>query len=109
MGHVAVVLVIALAASVAAGLLSYRFRMKLAVVAGVASVALMALASGLFYFGIMDALSQDKFSGWTNWNKSDTIITGPLIGWWMPLCAVTVQTFQVGILLYAMRRRRFLE
>jgi hypothetical protein len=98
---VAVVLTIGLIAAVVATVMSFRHRTVPGVVSGAVSAAFLLLACSIFYFGVVDALGLDGFSGYSAWNKTETLVTAPMIGWWISAVAPMVQGAQVVFLAYS--------
>ncbi len=101
MTNVTFVLVLSLAASILATVLSYLRRRALGVIATVFTAGLLLVAGTIFYLGIMDALDLDSFDGFTQLNRSVTIWSAPMLGW----CIVmTVPIVQATALAYCCHR-----
>ena len=101
MSKVIVVLILSLVASIIAVVLSYLHRRISGVIAGSVSAGLLLMASGIFYFGIIDALNLDSFVGWTLLNRTWTVEVGPMLGWWIAVTIPVVQAAQAVVLAYS--------
>lgn len=103
MSKLTIVLALSLAASIVATVLSYLHRRASGVIAGMVSAGLLLAAVGIFYFGIIDALSLDSFVGWTILNRTLSVEAGPMIGWWSAMTVSVVQSAQAVVLAYSSR------
>ncbi len=103
MDLVSVLVAIALIMSIVALALTSLERRVSGVVAGTVSAALLMAACAVFYFGILDALRLEEFSGMTHWNRTQAFETGPELGFFISVAAPAVQAAQAIFLAYSGR------
>jgi hypothetical protein len=101
MSTVTIVLTLSLVASVIAALLSYLNRRVSGVIAGTFAAGLLLAAAGIFYFGIVDALHLESFAGITLLNRTWSVETAPMLGWWIAAIVPVIQAAQAVVLAYA--------
>ncbi len=98
---VAIVLALSLVASIMAAVLSFLGRRASGVVIGLVSAGLLLAACGVFYFRIIDALNLNSFVWYAHLNRTWTIETGPMLGWWIAAVVPAVQGAQAVVLAYS--------
>lgn len=101
MSEVTIIVVLALIAAILALVLSALPRRVPGVVAGLVSSSLLLLAGAVFYFGIIDALGLDTFSGYSYLNRTRMLTTGPGPGFLIAIAAPVVQATQAVFLWYS--------
>ena len=100
MSLVTVVLTLSLVASIIAAVLSY-LRRAAGVIAGVYSTGFLLSAGVVLCAGAIDAFPLDSFSGLTNLNRTASVETAPMLGWWIAVTVPAVQVAQAAVLAYA--------
>jgi len=101
MSMVTIVLALSLAASILTTVLTYLHRRVSGVVVSMVSAGLLLAASGIFYFGIIDALNLDSFVGFTIIPVELRVEAGPMMGWWLAVTVSVVQSAQAVVLAYS--------
>jgi len=101
MSKVTILLTLSLTASCFAVVLSYLRRRTPGVIAGVLSAGLLLVTGGVFYFGIIDALALNSFTGYSHLNRSWSVENAPMLGWWIAVTVPVVQGAQAIVLAYS--------
>ncbi len=98
-----VVMVLSLIASINATILPLFGRIEAGKVASIASAELLLASAVIFYIGAIETGHLDHFSGYTTLNRTVSVETEPLAGWWILVAATIAQTAQVaGLFLVSM-------
>jgi len=98
MSTVTIIMSLSLAASVIAAFFSLLGRRLSGVVAGAFSSGFLFMAGAIFYFGIMDELGLESFSGLTHLNRTWDVVTSPMLGWWLAVTVPVLQGAQAVVL-----------
>jgi len=98
MSEVTIVLSLSLGASIIAAVMSYLSRKVSGVIAGAFSAGLLLTAAAIFYFGAIDELSLESFSGLTHLNRTWDVQTEPMLGWWLAVTVPALQGVQAVVL-----------
>ncbi|TFG68123.1 MAG: hypothetical protein E4H25_06445 [Methanomassiliicoccus sp.] len=104
MTGVTVVLILSLVASVTATVLSYLGKRAPGIIAAIISAGLLLASAVMFYLGVIDELSLNDFEGYTMLNRSWSVITESMIGWWIALTGGIVSIVQAVVLALSQTR-----
>ncbi|HUV61101.1 MAG TPA: hypothetical protein VMW71_02915 [Thermoplasmata archaeon] len=100
------VLVLSLIASVNATILPLLGRTESGKIASVVSAELLLASVFIFYAGVIEAGHLDHFSGYTLLNRTVSVETAPMIGWWILVAAIVSQGAHVTALVCLNRKKR---
>ncbi len=101
MAEVELIVMVSLAASSVALVLTILNLRRPGVGAGIIAAAIMFFSGCYFYFGVVDVLDLDGFTGLTNLNRSYAADAGPLLGYMITIIAPIVQSAQAIVLAYS--------
>jgi hypothetical protein len=98
-------LVLSLIASINAAVLPLFHRTGSGKIASIVSAELLLASAFIFYIGVIEVGHLDHFLGSTLLNRTVSVETAPMIGWWALVAAILSQGAHAAALFYLNRKK----
>lgn len=96
MSGLTIMMVLSFVASVNATILFWFGRTESGMIVSAVSAGLLAASATIFYIGVIEAGPLDHFMGYTLLNRTVSVETAPMIGFWILIAAIASQGTQIA-------------